>query len=164
MNKTYIYNYRTMCIHIFQNDLSNIITTYLHFFQMISIPCLQNISIFTDCFQIIISQINNKYKSLWKLLHVHWRKVFIKKERKQKQKVVPFLPPPPIPFPFLSALLHPPPYSHLPSPPSHFPPNLGYSYMQLITGGRKHQHLQLPVRVSRRASPDGYYTDIRIKL
>ena len=76
--KSYIYNCRTMCIHIFQTYLSNIITTYLHFFQMISIPCLQNISIFTDCFQIIISQINNKYKSLWKLLHVHWRKVFIK--------------------------------------------------------------------------------------
>ena len=83
-----------MCIHIFQNDLSNIITTYLHFFKLISIPCLQNISIFTDCFQIIISQIN-KYKSLWKLLHVHWRKVF--KKKKQKQKVVPS--PYPLPLP-----------------------------------------------------------------
>ena len=59
----------------------------------------------------MISQINNKYKSLWKLLHVHWRKVFIKKGKKKKKELqqqqqqksplpspLPLSPPPPKDF------------------------------------------------------------------
>ena len=127
--KSYIYNCRTMCIHILQMISVTELQHICIFFQMISIPCLQNISIFTDCFQIIISQINNKYKSLWKLLHVHnIEGKFLFKREKQKQKIVPFLPPPPIPSASSVHFCIPPPppspYSHLPSPPSHFPPDL----------------------------------------
>ena len=104
MNKI-IHNYRTKCIHIFQNYLSHIITNISAYFSNDFNTMFTNISIFTDCFQIMISQINNKYKSLWKLLqHVHWRKVFIKKGKQEKEpqqqksplpSPLPLSPPPP---------------------------------------------------------------------